>query len=212
MHLLENASCGSYLLYVPKGRDGGDKGVLSRKWCFAFKQGNQTAISRIAKVIGDHPNEPGVRSVLGPDVVLVPMPRSAPQRRGGSWPGELLAKALVDHGMGARILYLLRRARRVQRAATAPPGQRPKAADHLASFEIAPTALDPERVAIVDDVVTTGATMLAAISAVSYAVPGASVRGFAFVRTQSQGALARIRSPKLSEIDLRANGLTRRAP
>lgn len=212
MDLLQNASCGSYLLYVPKGRGGGDREELSRKWCYAIKQGNQSAIAKIARSIAGHPNEPGVRSVLGSDVVLVPMPQSAPRRQEWAWPGDLLAKALFDHGMGAQVLYLLRRVHSVQKAATALPGQRPRAVDHLASFEVAPTALRPERIAIVDDVVTTGATMLAAISAVSYSLPGASVRGFAFIRTQSQGALARIRRPKLSEIDLRANGLTRRAP
>lgn len=212
MDLLNVAWCGSYLAYLPKRRGGGNRGEKSRRWCYALKQGKQSAISKIAGHIGRHPTDPGVDGVLGEDVLLIPMPRSAPRRQVDLWPAELLAKALVAEGLGAQVLAVLERTFRVQKSAFAQLGRRPKAADHLASFKVIRPAIQPERITVVDDVITTGATMLAAISAVSDAVPDASVRGFAFIRTQSTGELEAIRRPTLSCVDLLPGGLTHRRP
>ena len=212
MDLLDEALCGSYLTYLPKGRGEGQLEARSRQWCDALKQGKHSRISKIAEHIAHHPGDLGVRKVLGDDVMLVPMPRRAPRRRGDLWPAEPLTKALVAQEMGAQILPILERMYRVRKSATAPRGNRPTAADHLESFKVLLPTVQPERIAIVDDVITTGATMLAAISAVSDAVPEARVRGFAFTRTQSWGNPVTIRSPTLSWIDLRSDGRTRRRP
>lgn len=213
MDLLKNALCGSYFAYLPKGRGGGELGDKSRRWCDALKQGKSSAISKLAKHVGRHPDDPGVRDVLGSDVVLVPMPRSAPRRSGDLWPAELLASALVAQGMGAQVIPLLQRMRRVQKSATAPQGMRPTAADHLESFAVLLPTSHTERIVVVDDVITTGATMLAAVSAVSDAIPDASsVKGFAFIRTKSWGSLDAIPDPKRSWIGLQADGRTRRSP
>lgn len=70
----------------------------------------------------------------------------------------------------------------------------------------------PDRIVIVDDVVTSGAAMLAAISAVFDAIPDLPAEGFALFRTQSAGKLKAIWSPARSHIRLLGNGWTRRAP
>ena len=212
MDLLNVVWCGSYLAYLPQRRGGGDRGEKSRRWCYALKQGKQSAISTIAGHIGRHPGDPGVDGVLGGDVTLIPMPRSAPRRQGDLWPAVLLANALVAEGSGAEVLTVLERKYRVQKSAIAEPGKRPRAADHLDSFKVLRPAIQPERIVIVDDVITSGATMLAAISAISDAVPDASVRGFAFIRTQSTEELEAIRRPTLSCVELLPGGLTRRRP
>ena len=124
------------------------------------------------------------------------MPRSAPFTRDALWPARMVAEALVRESLGAFVLPLLARAVAVQRSSTAAPGKRPRAAAHLRSFQVLPPVDPPSRIVIVDDVVTSGATMLAAISAVFDAMPGLPPKGFALFRTQSTGELRRFRAPR----------------
>lgn len=150
--------------------------------------------------------------MLGEEVALVPMPRSAPFTRGALWLARMLAEALVGERLGSIVLPMLERTVAVQRSSTAAPGKRPRVAAHLKSLQVLPPVDPPSRIVIVDDVVTSGATMLAAISAVFDAIRRPPPRGFAFFRTQSKGELKAISSPTLSHISLLRNGWTRRVP
>jgi adenine/guanine phosphoribosyltransferase-like PRPP-binding protein len=79
-------------------------------------------------------------------------------------------------------------------------------------------ALDPslaplEDVLLVDDVVTRGATLMAAAMRILQAFPRARVRAFAVVRTFSDpGEFDRIESPSAGTIHLYASGKTHRTP
>ena len=212
MDLLRDVYCGSCLIYLPQGRGGGDRGKKSQDYCFAVKRGEEASIAKIAAHIGRHRIKNGIDGVLGEDVALVPMPRSAPFTRGALWPARMLAEALVGEHLGSFVLPMLERAVAVQRSSTAAPGKRPRAAAHLKSFRILPPVNPPSRIVIVDDVVTSGATMLAAISAVFDAIPVPPPKGFALFRTQSTGEFKAISSPTISHISLLRNGWTRRDP
>ena len=212
MDLLRDVYCGSCLIYLPQGRGGGDRGKKSQDYCYAVKRGEEASIAKIAAHIGHHRNENGIDGVLGEDVALVPMPRSAPFTNGALWPARMLAEALVSERLGSLVLPMLERAVAVQRSSTAPAGKRPRAAAHLKSFRVLPPLDPPSRIVIVDDVVTTGATMLAAISAVFDAIRRPPPRGFALFRTLSKGELKAISSPTLSHISLLRNGWTQRDP
>lgn len=212
MGLLRDAYCGSCLIYLPRGRGGGDRGKKSQGYCDAVKRGDSEMIAKIAAHIASRQHQDGIRGVLGEDAALVPMPRSAPSLNGALWPARMLAEALVAEGLGAVVLPMLQRAVAVQKSATAAPGKRPKASDHLKSFRVLPPVDLPDRIVIVDDVVTSGATMLGAISAVFDVIPDLPPEGFAFFRTQSEGELGSIWSPARSYIRLRPDGKTRRTP
>ena len=212
MTLLRHVWCGCYLAYLPKWGGGGELGERSRRFCYAVKRGDEGKISGIAKHVRHHRNENGVRKVLGPDAALVPMPRSAPLAEGALWPASMLAEALLRQGLGGSVLPLVERTHGVKKSATAPPGERPTAADHLKSFRVSRRVFELETIVIVDDVVTSGATMLAAASAVSEAIPGVTIRGFAFIRTHSKGDVEAILSPVLSQIRLLPDGRTLRDP
>ena len=212
MKLLDYVFCGSCLVYIPKSSDGGEVGKRSRKNCYAVKQGNEDLIARIAAYIGKRGEGQGLQCFHGEETTLVPMPGSAPLLRDQLWPTYMLAKALVSEHLGTFVLPLLKRAVAVQKSSTARPGKRPSARVHLNSFRVEPCAVQPERIVITDDVVTRGATMLAAISAVAEAIPGAQVERFALFRTESTGVCSAIWNPARSNVSLLKNGQTRRNP
>ncbi|MDZ4773553.1 MAG: hypothetical protein SGI72_10510 [Planctomycetota bacterium] len=66
---------------------------------------------------------------------------------------------------------------------------------------------------VLDDIVTRGATLLAAVSRVQEALPGARVRGFAVVRTPSDPAeFKEMFAPIAGQITLSHDGQTARRP
>jgi adenine/guanine phosphoribosyltransferase-like PRPP-binding protein len=71
----------------------------------------------------------------------------------------------------------------VHKSATAAPGERPSVHLHYESFFIERPAVSPERIVLIDDVVTKGRTLLAAATRVHEAFPCAQIRAFALVRT-----------------------------
>ena len=80
---------------------------------------------------------------------------------------------------------LLRRVKEVRKSAYAPPGMRPTPGEHFDSLAVSPLHPACAAITLVDDVVTKGATMLAATSRVREEWPEIPVRGFALVRTMS---------------------------
>lgn len=131
--------------------------------------------------------------------VLVPVPGSstaprAPtgaepsQTRRGSppWAAERLACALRGIGLGTTVWDGLRRVQPVRKSATALNAERPTVRQHYDSFAVTrepPNPARPERIVLVDDVVTKGRTVFAAALRLQEAFPNADIRAFALVRT-----------------------------
>ena len=143
--------------------------------------------------------------------VLVPVPGSAPYIAGGLWVAEHLAAALVNEGLGAAAWTGLRRVRAVRKSATAAPGERPTVNLHYESFVIERPTIPPERIVLIDDVVTKGRTLLAAASRVREAFPCAQIRAFALVRTMGFSGVQQLLDPCIGEIRWRA-GDAHRSP
>jgi predicted amidophosphoribosyltransferase len=77
----------------------------------------------------------------------------------------------------------LQRRTPVRKSATAPSGERPTVHEHYESFAVTPLEFPCPRIVLIDDVVTKGRTLLAAAARLQVALPHASIRAFALIRT-----------------------------
>jgi hypothetical protein len=168
----------------------------------------------VSRLLAEMP--PEFLSFIHPLATLVPMPRSAPfppRQPNVLWVPRRISEALLAVQLGAGVLSCLRRATAVPKSAAAAPGMRPDAAMHLASFEVDGQVDPPQEITIVDDVITKGATLLAAASALQRAFPKATIRGFALVRTMGLVPdIERLVHPVVGEVTQTGGGGTLRVP
>lgn len=188
--LLSEVGFGSLLAYSPRGQS--DMSVRSRSICHRIKVDGfvgQPPVSVIAHAVMRLRQVPAatiLQDWLGPDVLLVPCPRSAPRPPGhkaAQWVALRICEALRAAGHGAGILPCLERTEAVPKSAFADRGARPSVRRHVETMSIRRAIGNPVRITVVDDVITKGATLLAAASLVAAAFPNAEVRTFALVRT-----------------------------
>lgn len=130
-------------------------------------------------------NPPFVDELLGPNVALVPVPRSGLQKKGALWPAQEIATALRNEGFGNTVRPCLRRLKAIPKAATSSPKDRPKARAHFDSLDVEDPLDLPSQLTLIDDVITRGAQMFGAAWRIWAARPDVVVRGFAVVRTIS---------------------------
>jgi hypothetical protein len=98
---------------------------------------------------------------------------------------RMLTDALkIDQiGVGGDALQTVQRRFAVRKSATALNTDPPTVQQHYESFSIARSGISPERIVLVDDVITKGRTILAAAARLHEAFPNADIRAFALVRT-----------------------------
>jgi hypothetical protein len=200
---VEYASC---YVYSPGG--AGAVCERSRLLRALLKAGDASFILKYACRVRQQAKESAQwAGFFGTTDVLVPVPGSTPHSAGDPWAAEHLALALVNEGLGGQTWPGLHRVRAVRKSATAAPGHRPTVDVHYESFDIEATAAvpTPERILLIDDVVTRGRTLLAAASRVQEAFPRAQIRAFALVRTMGLVAeVAQLLDPCRGEIRWRA--------
>lgn len=186
--LLSELTVGSLLIYPPKGHLVGSEGAdRARNVMYKFKSARPDVLRALVKSLQKHAD--GVLSdVLGPDVVLVPVPGHAPippKAKSHNWASRDIAQAICEAGLGSDVVTAVTRRVKVQKSAFTSPENRPTVVSHYESMgvEIDLVLQGAKRITLVDDIVTKGSTMLAAASLVSEACRGAEVSGFAAMRT-----------------------------
>lgn len=197
--LLSSVRFGAFLAYSPRGSS--NISSESRSVCHGVKNGNEALLRRIVEKMVAEPTPSGF---LGPEVTLVPCRRSAPLVANALWPAALIARALVERGLGKEVHPILTRTRAVPKSSFQARGHRPSAWTHFDTVAAERTLLtSPTRLVVVDDVVTKGSMLLAAVSRVKEAYPLADVGAFALVRTLGlQREIDRVVDPCVGTIRL----------
>lgn len=211
----------AYAQYSPRGTSTAS--VASRDFTYKVKQdgfiamahGTERAIDFIAQRIKDRLAEyPFLNDCFGPDVVLIPIPRSSPLKdQNALWPTKRIAEALVAQGLGSQVVPCLVRTQPVQKSSQAAPGQRPSPQDHFDSVALVPQLpiVRPQRITLIDDVITRGSTFLGVYPHIERAFPQATIACFALIRTMSGVEIDSPRAPVQGEIRM-AYGRPHRDP
>jgi len=204
----------SLLKYSPHGTT--NISAASRQITYAIKgdryYGKVRAIPqaamRIKEQLSDHSF---LYECFGPDVTLIPMPRSSPLKPGTLWPSMRICEAVQNEGLCESIFPCLTRVSSVTKAATAKVGGRPEPDDHFQStlVEFEPLLSMPKRITIVDDVITRGSSMIGIYPRIQEAFPEAQIRCFALVRTMSGQEVDVVIEPILGTIQFQGNTLRR---
>lgn len=160
-----------------------------------IKRGHDPTFDRVAELISTDDSFAVVRNVMGGDTIAVPVPGSAVRRHGSLWVPERICEALQRRRLVAAVEPMVQRMVTVPKSAFAMRGQRPTAQRHYETMAATRLEEPPERVILVDDIVTSGATILAAASRVADLYPEATVLGFAVARAVSTGDFDSAREP-----------------
>ena len=218
----EGVPFGSVAAYRPGRPRSGDTAMTRQGWelVMDLKFSDPERIRNIASWMASSHGRKLFPTCFGPDVALVPAPGHAPRARGGEPRSTTieLVRAMEAEGLGTRSEWLRRR-RKVPKSAWS-RGDRPTEGRHHATIALsAPPdlGLDPvDRITVVDDVITSGATLHACVRRLAKAFPSARVAAFAVVRTISGVAqLPRAFEPVPEgegHIVLNADGSTQRTP
>lgn len=212
----------SLLSYCPRGRwpaEPTDAMRRSVEWMKAVKSGQRDQLG------GRDPYETIVAHMVkhgacatrfgsaADRTVLVPIPSSSlpPPEEPYWWPARELAQALLRHGLGREVLPLLRRTLPVPKAALRGPRN---AHAHRDSLDLLNAVLPSNHIVLVDDVITSGASMTGCALRLTAGFPGLeSIAGFAAVRTVSApGDFLAILAPTDGEITVYASGSCHREP
>ena len=189
--LLSSVSFASFLTYSPRGTS--EISRKSRTVCYGIKADRADVMSEAVARLEKEYEAAGLGEFLGPEVVLVPTPRSAPLVEGALWPAERICERLLAEGLGSSVERVLLRTKAVPKSSFSQPGARPSVERHLETLVAEPLLLGAERITVVDDVVTKGRTLYVVVCLVKEAFPDAEVRAFALVRTMG-------RVPEIDEI------------
>lgn len=229
--LLSSVRFTSFLAYSPHGPDEDPAARSSRKFVRALKnQGlylGQPAIQlAVRRLVEESPGP--IMDIFGSRTLLVPVPGSSPvpdaqqlaiplrgRRQDFLWPARMLCTSLAAEGLSQGWDELLRRDQVVPRSSQSLPDQRARPARHFETISCsqARRRFGIERLVLVDDIITRGATLLGAASRLNEAFPDTEIVGFALVRTVSDpDDFRQILDPVPGTVSLRPAGDTLRRP
>ncbi|RLI83963.1 hypothetical protein DRP07_02510 [Archaeoglobales archaeon] len=143
MEMLSELVFGSLLSYCPTSTSEG--GLIAKSVMRAIKNESSVHHSQLGELFASEFVAKRLKieasrmdlftDFFGEDVVLVPVPRSSPIRKGTLWPSLQISKAMEQEGLGT-VRPALKRVKCIQRSSTSPSIWRPRPTDHYNSMEV----------------------------------------------------------------------------
>ena len=173
--------CSCYI-YSPRGNSFGS--AASRQLCARLKLGDAIWLPHYAGVVRELTSRhEALAELFDADAVLVPVPGSDPSAT-RVWAAERLAVALHGVLLGKSVWPGVQRRFPVRKSATALNADRPTTQQHYESLSVAHmSGRAPQRIVLIDDVITKGRTILAAAARLHETFPDAYITAFALLRT-----------------------------
>lgn len=180
--LLSELQFASFLVYNSRDKTS-EIGRRHRNAVSSIKNGDSRFYERARIRFGELPTDHLIRSFLGDKPAFVPCPRSAPLPKSGAlWPPLLVAQILAALTNGTIHPFVERVTPVLKSAIQTNPADRTTAIQHLESMRNVGSTIPSENIIVVDDVVTSGATLLATASHLRALNPQAIIKGFALIR------------------------------
>jgi phosphoribosylpyrophosphate synthetase len=210
---------GALFAYSPYGTTADER--LSRSYRTAVKgdesiliEGNEVPMSKVvAMTVLEMRKSLPFGRIFDDNPVLVPATSTSLMKPDSLWVPLRIANALQEFGLGSQVSTCLRRTHPLPKAATSSSGNRPSAAEQYASQEVQKLIDEPKSIVIVDDVVTTGATLVGSAKLLAEVFPQTKISAFASLRTVTRPINFRgIEHPVFDEITLYPSGKTHRNP
>lgn len=200
----------SLLIYPQRGTAASDKAREFIRYRIKQAQGQtiESTISRLREAVDA--GEFG--DFFGAPRTLVPVPGHAPQEDDTLWVPRQICQAMVAAGLGTETIPCVRRALLVDRQSTRTSAQdRLTPSQHVDSMTLEGSLMLGNRVLLVDDVVTRGATLLAAASLLRAQNPQIDIAAFALARV-GEAALEDIKQMLAPTVELVSCDATGAAP
>ena len=144
---------------------------------YTFPDHPATLPEMVAKWCAD---EPWFDDFFVKTAVLVPVPRHHPIKPGSLWVPKVIADSLKQHGLGSSVIPCLERTEKVLQSSKSTTQDRPDMQTHYKTMRVKNCiAAEPQDVLLVDDVVTSGATIAASYRRMAEAYPNARIKAFA---------------------------------
>jgi hypothetical protein len=207
--------CGSWLVYATRGRSFTAICVryvtICVKWGRVEWSSGRAWADLMVDAIGAQAPD-NIRQLFASPVTLVPVPQSGVSTQTPTatttWPSDTLCQAFCRCGLGDEVQKILRRAQAVPKAAWH-RRNRPDVDMHYRSFESLPATPTPQRLLLIDDVVTRGATLMGAARRLRETFPGVPIEAFALARVQGAGDIDRAAQPAIEWITRTPTGCVR---
>ncbi len=194
-------SCASWLVYATRATDDNAKRV--RKIVLDIKTDRVDAATGapLVRIVVEHGAArltDAARAVFGGHPMLVPVPGSGLTKPHTVWPSRRVCEELVRQGLGDDTLTAVSRTTAVTKSAGSVA--RPTLDQHLASLTVQAGLRPPSRLLLIDDVVTSGTTMMACAIKLALAFPEIPVSAFALARVLSAGNPDRVFEPIIERV------------
>ena len=158
---LNTLTCVSWLVYATRATDDAAKRVKTLILNIKTDRIDpRTAVPVVQLIIEQAANRLGVaaRAAFEGHPMLVPVPGSGLTKPNTVWPAKRVCEELLRQGFGEDVLPALKRTTSVPKSAGSL--DRPPLAEHVRSLTVQKGLTPPSRLLLVDDVVTSGTTMI----------------------------------------------------
>jgi len=191
--LLAELTVASLLIYPSRQRTAADRTARDAIWT-GVKQAKPEYLRRVSERLAELPSDHSIRQLIPANAILVPVPRSTPLAQNAVWPALQIAEALVAKAIGHLVIPALLRSAPVRRSTGARYiGDREPPLRHYETISPVVSWIrmqaEPAQFVLVDDVVTTGSTLIACASQISRVSPRSTVSAFAVARAERDKSL-----------------------